>query len=419
MLADGLAVVDPLEELTPEERHEREMATKCCLCEQKEATRKCGPCGDQFCTDCFLSSHAHGARQKHAWERIGRPICESCVKNFAFRWCAVRRAALRRVLGHHPLPRRIRRGGRGPPRPIALPDGSKKRFTGHVSSRDPAHAFFAIGARNGRVAETSEEEVFGAGDDDDEEKDATPEDGWIPLQDDQGVTTTQQGERLEHVRRPARRGARRPRGRKAAAAAADSRDLRRLDQYDDGEGPSHRFNSRTGESTTTTCLAAGPPQAPRLFVRTMQADRDTASGANALRRALPAPSARRLVPIHGGRSPGLVLRASPLEAPAAGRLVRPQALHLGRRRLVLSRISSSAAATALAFATTKIRQFGERARGGRGAKRRQRAEEATRDPAAQDGDAEGSHVAHLRRAERRHSSLNLLEHEKILVPWIV
>ena len=87
MLADGRAVVDPLEELTPEERREKELASKCCLCEEKEATRRCGPCGDQFCTDCFLSSHAHGARQKHTWERIGRPICESCVKNFALRWC--------------------------------------------------------------------------------------------------------------------------------------------------------------------------------------------------------------------------------------------------------------------------------------------------------------------------------------------
>ncbi len=251
VLADGLAVVDPLEELTPEERHEREMATKCCLCEQKEATRKCGPCGDQFCTDCFLSSHAHGARQKHAWERIGRPICESCVKNFAFRWCVQCDEPLcAECWGIIHYTKDSLAAAEAHRVQSSLPDGSKKRFTGHVSSRDPAHAFFAIGARNGRVAETSEEEVFGAGDDDDEEKDATPEDGWIPLQDDQGVTYYYNRESGSSTYDdPRAEGFVDPAVAKAAAAAAIAATFGDWTQYDDGEGKHYWFNSRTGEST--------------------------------------------------------------------------------------------------------------------------------------------------------------------------
>ena len=132
----------------------------------------------------------------------------------------------------------------------SLPDGSKGRFTGHVSSRDPAHAFFAIDARRGRIAEEPQDEVFGAGDDDDEKKDATPEDGWIELQDDQGATYYYNKENGSSTYDdPRAEGFVDPAVAKAAAAAAINATFGDWTQYDDGEGTQYWFNGKTGEST--------------------------------------------------------------------------------------------------------------------------------------------------------------------------
>lgn len=179
VLADGKVLVDPLEQLTPEERRKKELASKYCWCEEKEATRNCNECAEKFCTDCWVGpTHGKGARARHTWTRIGRPVCEHCVKVFAQRWCTdcdepycmgcwgevhYTKASLQ----------------------TAAVDVAAGRTPRYVSSCATAHCYQEIDKRKGTIASEVLDEVFETGGD--AKEDAAPDDGWIALADDEGT----------------------------------------------------------------------------------------------------------------------------------------------------------------------------------------------------------------------------------------
>lgn len=59
----------------------------CSECNDRTAVRHCNDCNDDFCTKCYKSSHALGARRHHTFEPLGPKDCDECELVLAERFC--------------------------------------------------------------------------------------------------------------------------------------------------------------------------------------------------------------------------------------------------------------------------------------------------------------------------------------------
>lgn len=65
-------------------------APYCVECEAAQASRTCDQCGDNYCDSCFASTHAKGKKATHTWKPVaGRaaPMCVECETKPAAREC--------------------------------------------------------------------------------------------------------------------------------------------------------------------------------------------------------------------------------------------------------------------------------------------------------------------------------------------
>lgn len=62
-------------------------ASLCSECSDRTAVRRCVDCNDDFCTKCYKSSHALGARRHHTFEPLGPKDCDECELLLAERFC--------------------------------------------------------------------------------------------------------------------------------------------------------------------------------------------------------------------------------------------------------------------------------------------------------------------------------------------
>ena len=59
----------------------------CVECEEREASRHCEQCEDNYCDVCFDEKHASGKRTHHTFKSMGPVRCMECEKCKATRWC--------------------------------------------------------------------------------------------------------------------------------------------------------------------------------------------------------------------------------------------------------------------------------------------------------------------------------------------
>lgn len=87
ILANGDVVEDPDAIEAEEEERKRQLGQTCSECNQRVAIKMCKECGDTFCTPCYRTCHAAGARKLHTHEPLGPLDCSECEEVLAERWC--------------------------------------------------------------------------------------------------------------------------------------------------------------------------------------------------------------------------------------------------------------------------------------------------------------------------------------------